>query len=90
MDGGKAGTRETASRRNNYAWALAAQPTAGSLGINPSRTRIQAMKRDEWVFLGRMALLGFIFPMLWALLVPIALELYSESRMARTVDTGIA
>lgn len=34
------------------------------------------MKRDEWLFLGRLALAGCLFPMVWALLVPIAIELW--------------
>jgi len=48
------------------------------------------VKRDEWLFLGKLALAGLVFPLVWALLVPIAIELFGESPSERTVDPRLA
>jgi hypothetical protein len=34
------------------------------------------VKRDAWFFLGRLALVGLFFPVVWALLVPVAIDLW--------------
>jgi len=50
------------------------------------------VKRDEWIFIGHLALVGFLFPLVWALLVPIALELWRDSKSPddQPVDPGLA
>lgn len=52
--------------------------------------RWHLLSRDEWLFLGKLALAGCVFPLVWAILVPIAIELFSESPSNRNVDPALA
>jgi len=49
------------------------------------------VKRDEWLFLGRLVLVGFLFPLVWALVLPIAIELWQcNSRANQPVNPRLA
>jgi len=52
--------------------------------------RFRHLQRDEWLFLGKLALAGCVFPLVWALLVPIAIELFRESPSDCPVNPRLA